>query len=80
MPNIRYLCGFSGSAAILLIEPSRATLFTDGRYALQARQEVHDANVTIARHGLLRALGEAMQRRRGRLRIGYASAQVTVAQ
>ena len=82
LPNIRYVCGFSGSAAILLVESSRATLFTDSRYTLQAREEVHDARVVIARHGLLRALGEMLQtgRRRGRLRLGYAPAQLTVAQ
>ncbi|MFY9803934.1 MAG: Xaa-Pro peptidase family protein [Candidatus Acidiferrales bacterium] len=80
LPNIRYLCGFSGSAAILLIESSRATLFTDSRYTLQAREEVHDAGVTIARHGLIRAVGESLRRTRGRLRIGYAPAQLTVAQ
>jgi Xaa-Pro aminopeptidase len=80
LPNIRYLCGFSGSAAILLVESSRATLFTDSRYTLQAREEVQGATVTIARHGLLRAVGEALQRRRGRLRLGYAPAQLTVAQ
>jgi Xaa-Pro aminopeptidase len=80
LPNIRYLCGFSGSAAILIVESSRATLFTDSRYTLQAREEVHGATTTIARHGLLRAAGEALQRRRGRMRLGFAPAQLTVAQ
>ncbi len=80
LPNIRYLCGFSGSAAILLVESSRATLFTDSRYTLQAREEVHDAAVSIVRHGLIRACGEALHRRRGRARIGYAPSQLTVAQ
>jgi Xaa-Pro aminopeptidase len=80
LPNVRYLCGFSGSAGILLVEFSRATLFTDSRYTLQAREEVRDAGVVIARHGLIRAVGEALQRRRQRMRVGYAPTQVTVAQ
>jgi len=80
LPNIRYLCGFTGSAAILLVEHSRATLFTDSRYTLQARQEVHDATTVIAQHGLLRALGEALKARRGVIRLAFAPAQLTVAQ
>jgi Xaa-Pro aminopeptidase len=80
LPNIRYLCGFTGSAAILLVENSRATLFTDSRYALQARQEVHDASTVIAPHGLLPALGEALKARHGTMRLAFAPAQLTVAQ
>ncbi|MFZ3214928.1 MAG: Xaa-Pro peptidase family protein [Candidatus Acidiferrales bacterium] len=80
LPDIRYLCGFTGSAGILLVETSRATLFTDSRYTLQARQEVAHAAVEIAAHGLVRAAGAALKRRRGRLRLGFAPAQLTVAQ
>ena len=80
LPNIRYLCGFTGSAAILLVEHSRATLFTDSRYTLQARQEVHDATTVIAPHGLLGALGEALKGHRGTIRLGFAPAQLTVAE
>jgi Xaa-Pro aminopeptidase len=80
LPNIRYICGFTGSAAILLVGSSRATLFTDSRYTLQARQEVHDASTIIAPHGLLRALGEALKARRGTIRLAFSPAQLTVAQ
>ena len=80
LPNVRYLCGFSGSSAILLVESSRATLFTDSRYTLQAREEVHDAAVSIVRHGLLRGVGETLKRLRGRMRLGFSPAQLTVAQ
>jgi Xaa-Pro aminopeptidase len=80
LPNIRYLCGFSGSAAILLVEHSRATLFTDSRYTLQARQEVHDAATVIASGGLLRAVAEALKSRRGTIGLAFAPAQLTVAQ
>jgi Xaa-Pro aminopeptidase len=40
LPNIRYLTGFTGSSALLLVEPGVATLFTDFRYEIQAREEI----------------------------------------
>jgi Xaa-Pro aminopeptidase len=80
LPNIRYLCGFTGSNAVLLVEHSRATLFTDSRYALQARQEVHDASTVIAPHGLLKAVAEPLKARRGTIRLAFSPGQLTVAQ
>jgi Xaa-Pro aminopeptidase len=79
LPNIRYLCGFTGSAALLLIEQSRATLFTDSRYTFQARDEVSNARIKISKIGLIRAAGEALGKR-GRLRVAYGPSQLTVAQ
>jgi Xaa-Pro aminopeptidase len=80
LPNIRYSCGFTGSAAILLVEHSRATLFTDSRYTLQARQEVRDASTVIAPHGLLKAVAAALKARRGTIGLAFAPAQLTVSQ
>jgi Xaa-Pro aminopeptidase len=58
LPNVRYLCGFTGSAAILAVAVAgkrpRLALFTDGRYTEQARLEVQGAKVVIARGGALR--------------------------
>lgn len=48
LPNVRYLCGFTGSAAALLAGARGATLFTDGRYIAQAREEVRGARVVIS--------------------------------
>jgi Xaa-Pro aminopeptidase len=53
LPNIRYLCGFTGSAAALLVGDLGATLVTDGRYLAQARAEVHGPRIVIARKALL---------------------------
>ncbi len=39
LPNIRYLTGFTGSNALLLLRPDSALLFTDPRYTEQAAQE-----------------------------------------
>ena len=49
LPNIRYLCGFTGSAGALLVSEREATFFTDGRYVVQARAEVSGARILIAR-------------------------------
>lgn len=38
--NIRYLTGFTGSAALLLVDPSGALLVTDGRYREQAAEQL----------------------------------------
>ena len=43
--NIRYLTGFSGSAAMLLVRPDVLLLITDGRYRDQAADELADAGV-----------------------------------
>ena len=40
LPDVRYLCGFTGSSAALAITRFHARLFTDGRYKSQAAEEV----------------------------------------
>jgi len=55
LPNIRYLCGFTGSAAALLVTQSACYFFSDGRYAQQAREEVQGAKIKIARKAALTA-------------------------
>jgi Xaa-Pro aminopeptidase len=40
LPNVRYLTGFTGTAALLLIRPDATVLITDFRYAVQAPAEV----------------------------------------
>src|SRR5271157_3095614 len=70
LPNVHYLCGFTGSAAALLVADGGSILFTDGRYGAQAKEEVNRANVdhvsiVIARKSPLVAAAEwlAAQRR-----------------
>lgn len=48
LPDVRYLCGFTGSSAALAITAGRAAFFTDGRYTEQSRQQVQGARVRIA--------------------------------
>ena len=49
LPNVRYLCGFTGSAAALLISERGSIFFTDGRYITQSKAEVESAKIVIAR-------------------------------
>ena len=78
--NIRYLCGFSGSAGFLIVEYGRSTLFTDSRYTFQAREEVCGARIVIAKTGLLKAAGDFLTKRRGRFTLGASLGHITVAQ
>lgn len=48
LPDVRYLCGFTGSNAALGITAKAALLVTDGRYTAQAADEVKGAEVRIA--------------------------------
>jgi Xaa-Pro aminopeptidase len=45
--DVRYLTGFTGSNAALIVKGSRVTMFTDGRYTTQAANEVDDAQIVI---------------------------------
>jgi Xaa-Pro aminopeptidase len=54
LPDVRYLCGFTGSNAALAITAKRAVLFTDGRYTAQAQQETQAARVVIAKKSALK--------------------------
>ncbi len=75
LPNIRYLCGFTGSAAWLLVPASgRPTLITDGRYTVQAREEVQTVRVVIARGAPAAAVAQRV--RRGLL--GFEAEHTTV--
>ena len=84
LPNIRYLCGFTGSAGALLVSDAKSVLFTDGRYRTQARAEVQGGKVVIGKKGPLAACAEWLRanksRSRMRRRIGIESEHFTVAE
>ena len=61
LPNIRYLTGFSGSAALLLVRADSTVLITDFRYAVQAPQEAGDAaRVEIDQKSVWERLGKVL--------------------
>ena len=73
----RYLCGFSGSNAHLLLTADGSHFFTDGRYGQQSEIEVRGAQVHILegplRDGLKQAVGPGWC-------IGFEASRVTVAE
>ena len=76
--NVRYLSGFTGSNAALLIRADDDTpvLATDGRYRTQAAQQVPDAEIVIERACGPFLTGHAAGC--GVQRIGFESHDVTV--
>src|SRR5260370_22876555 len=70
LPNIRYLCGFTGSAGLVLVEEGGSVFFTDVRYDTQAREEVKGTKVVVARKAPLTAVGEWIAARRAKTRRG----------
>ena len=76
--NVRYLSGFTGSNAALLIlaESPTPVLATDGRYRTQAADQAPDAEVVIERACGSHLAGHAA--RCGAVRLGFESHAVTV--
>lgn len=75
LPNIRYLTGFTGSNALLLLTRFEATLFTDPRYTIQAQRETQ-CKVAVHRHPILAAAAKAVTRKRYRA-VGFEPAHAT---
>ncbi len=69
LANIRYLTGFTGSSAMLVLAPEAAILLTDGRYRTQASQETA-CRVRVVRGALAGAAAGLLKRRRWR-RVGF---------
>jgi Xaa-Pro aminopeptidase len=61
LPNVRYLSGFTGSNAALLMTDERAILFTDPRYQVQASQE-SDCEVKVVKGPLLAEVNKWLKR------------------
>ena len=49
--NRQYFSGFTGSAGTLIVLKNEAALFTDGRYFLQAEDELKDTGITLYKVG-----------------------------
>jgi Xaa-Pro aminopeptidase len=78
LPNVRYLTGFSGSAAILVITDTELVLLTDFRYSVQAAAEVKDlARVIIEPTSLWSRLWTVLPQLGALDQIGFESAHLT---
>ena len=47
----QWLCGFTGSAGTLVVAREEAALFTDGRYFIQAQNQLAGSGVELMRMG-----------------------------
>ncbi|MCY4233620.1 MAG: Xaa-Pro peptidase family protein [Bacteroidetes bacterium] len=53
LPHIQWLCGFTGSNGVLIVQRDEMHLITDRRYEIQASLEVSDAQIHISTHNLI---------------------------
>jgi Xaa-Pro aminopeptidase len=74
--NVRYLSGFTGSNAALLVTADDAVLATDGRYITQAQQQVPDLEWVIDRQCATALVERA--RKDGIARLAFEAHDVTV--
>lgn len=77
LPSVRYLTGFSGSNALLLVSARDAALLTDFRYATQVEEEVGNvASIRIEQSNLWKGLWEVMAADASIARVGFESAHI----
>jgi Xaa-Pro aminopeptidase len=77
LPSIRYFTGFSGSNALCIFSKKSQAFLSDGRYRLQAREEVRGFRIVISTGKLLDiAVQHRLLPSRGR--IGISQTQLTV--
>ena len=79
-PDIRYLCGFTGSSGALAVTRRTARLFTDGRYTAQAAEEVKAAQVQISSGSPAVAATQWLAAQPGVAMAGFDAAKTTVAE
>ena len=80
LPHVRYLCGFSGSNGLLLVTPEKQFFLSDGRYKVQASEEVKGFKILIAKAA---SLFEELKRNamlRPRSRAGFEAAHLHVSE
>jgi len=78
LPNVRWLCGFSGSAGSLLVSARDVVFFCDFRYRAQSRSEVRGARIFEYTGGSVEAVAAAVRHARV-ARLGFESERMTVA-
>ena len=78
LPNIRYLTGFTGSSAVVVVDEKRCVIFTDGRYRSQAQEEVQGAKIVVAAKSPLMAAAEWLLESPARGRRSKAKSYLTV--
>ena len=77
LPNVRWLCGFSGSAGSLLVSARDVVFFSDFRYRAQSRREVRGARLFEYTGGSTEPVAAAVRHARVS-RLGFESDRMTV--
>jgi Xaa-Pro aminopeptidase len=77
LPDVRWLCGFTGSSAAVVLVRGRAVLFTDGRYTAQAKAETTGTRIGISTKPVVAAC--EWMAKAGIARCGFDGTQTTVA-
>ena len=81
LPNVRFLTGFTGTAAILLVAKPTPILFSDFRYQAQAAAEVGDlVRVEIVARDLWGSALRGLPDREGISTVGYEEDSLTAKQ
>lgn len=77
LPNVRYLTGFSGSNALLVVTAKDCVLLTDFRYATQVEEELGpSSSVQIEKTNLWSGLWTLLPTLSGTERIGFESSHL----
>jgi Xaa-Pro aminopeptidase len=76
LPNVLYLSGFTGDSGYLLVEERRTTLFTDGRFTVQAGEEAPGAKLVLQRGSLAATVGAHLARTKPA--VAYSPSQLTL--
>lgn len=74
LPNVRYLSGFTGSNGLVVLTAGKATLFTDPRYSIQAREE-SDCEVKVV-HGPLHGAALELWKRKKWGRVAFEGRRI----
>ena len=77
LTNIRYLTGFTGSSAVLIIIDGLSYFFTDGRYIKQSSEQVKNSNITIINSSYFNAINKKKILQGNNLRIGFESNDIS---
>src|ERR1700675_4786160 len=77
--NWYYLTGFTGESGALLVSQWGTILVTDGRFTVQAREEMSGVRVVLQKGSMLESAGRYLRESSAR-RIGFDPGLLTVAQ
>lgn len=78
LPDVRYLTGFTGSNAAVVLFGGKSVLFTDGRYTAQAKAEVAGVRVVIEKKAAA-VVACGWMEEAGVRRCGFDATQTSVA-